>query len=508
MSFLRVNSLSKSYGVVQALRNVSFEVQKGHTHALVGENGAGKSTLIKILSGAEKADSGQIWLDETTYTPRNPKDALRANVSTIYQIFNLMPDRSIMHNVLLGKEPRNAFGLLDLQRMREQTQAVLGRLNAAHLSPEMPVEELTVGEKQIIEIARALMNESQLMIMDEPTAALNQTEVDALFEVIKRLKTQGVTILYVSHRLEEIFHLADAVTILRDGTHISTGLIENVTRDSLVEDMIGRQLSSVFPELPEVPPDAEKVLYVEDLSVHKFLYDINFSLRRGEVLAVAGLSGSGKTELGKALYGDLPLKSGTIILNGMPYKPAPWTAIRRRFIYLPEDRKADGVLQELPIRRNISLSILGRLSNAFGFLDLKREREVAQYQIDALEIKTPHMDQEVMNLSGGNQQKVALAKCLAVNPDIFIMMEPTQGIDVGVKFEIYQFIAEQVKQGHSVLLISSELIEILGLSHRILVMNEGHIAAQFNTKETTQEEILRYALGEESRASSITPQMN
>lgn len=501
MSFLRIENLSKTYIAVQALKGVSFEVQRGHTHALVGENGAGKSTLIKILSGAERADSGRIWMDGKPYHPHNPKDALDANVSTIYQIFNLMPDRSIMHNMLVGKEPHRG-GVLDIQTMRQETHRVLEALNASHLKPEMTVGLLKVGEKQIIEIAKALLNQSQLMIMDEPTSALNQTEVDALFKTIALLKERGVTILYVSHRLEEIFQIADSITVLRDGTHISTRPIHEVTRDSLVEDMIGRKLSSVFPPRAPSNPDAEKIMRVENLSVGRVLHNISFNLRKGEVLAVAGLSGSGKTELGKALYGDLRLSAGKITLKGQPYRPSPWKAIHRQLICLPEDRKADGVIQGLPIRRNITLSVLKQISTA-GFLNLKKERQLAGEQIQALEIKTPHMDQEVSNLSGGNQQKVALAKCLAVHPEIFILMEPTQGIDVGVKFEIYQFIADQTTQGRSVLLISSELPEILGLSHRVLVMHEGRIVAELDTSTTTQEEILRYALGEELTITDV-----
>jgi len=493
---IEIRNLSKAYVGVQALRGVSFSIQSGQVHALVGENGAGKSTLIKILSGAEHPDSGEITLNGARYAPRNPKNALHASVSTIYQVFNLLPDRSIMHNILLGKEPRNRWGLLDLDAMRQQTQSVLQRLNAGHLQPLAPVGALKVGEKQIVEIAKALLNQSKLLIMDEPTAALNQTEVDALFHIIGLLKEQGVTILYVSHRLEEIFQLADTVTVLRDGTHINTKPISEVTRDSLVEDMIGRKLSGIFPERSQ--PQDEEMLRVEGLSAGKLLQDIRFTLRRGEVLAVAGLAGGGKTELGKALYGDLPITSGKIMLKGQAYKPAPWNAIRRKLIYLPEDRKADGVIQELPIRRNIILSILPQLGGGLGWLDLAREREIAQTQINTLDIKTPHMNQEVANLSGGNQQKVALGRCLAVEPDIFILMEPTQGIDVGVKFEIYQFIAQQTQKGRAVLLISSELTEVLGLSHRVLVMHDGRITAELETAQTNQQEILRYALGEAS----------
>jgi ABC-type sugar transport system ATPase subunit len=492
MSFLDIHDLSKSYPGVRALKQVSFSVEQGHLHALVGENGAGKSTLIKILSGAERPDSGTITLDGQPYDPHTPKDALRANVSTIYQVFNLLPDRSIMHNVMLGKEPRRG-PIIDLEAMRAETQRVMETLNAGYLPPEMPVRDLKVGEKQIVEIAKALLNRSRLMIMDEPTSALNQTEVEALFERIRVLKEQGVTLLYVSHRLEEIFQLADAVTVLRDGSPISTHPIAEVSRESLIEDMIGRKLEGVFPT--RTPPTDKEALRVENLTVRGLVDNVSFSLRAGEVLGIAGLPGSGKTELGQALFGDLPIHGGRILVHSQPFKPSPGKAIARGLMYLPEDRKADGVFQELPIRRNITMAVLNRIA-PLGFIRADRERATAQRQIVALEIKTPHMEQQVLNLSGGNQQKVALAKCLAGQPDILILSEPTQGIDVGVKFEIYQFIAEQAESGRAVLLISSELTELLGLAHRLLVMHRGRIAAELDGATATQAEVLRYALGE------------
>jgi ABC-type sugar transport system ATPase subunit len=501
MTDLQIDGISKSYPGVQALKDVSFEVERGHTHALVGENGAGKSTLIKILSGAEHSDSGDIRLDANAYHPKTPKAALAAGVSTIYQVFNLLPNRTVMHNVMLGREPRTALGLIDLNAMRERTSAALARLNAGHLDPDALVADLRVGEKQIIEIARALLNQSKLVIMDEPTSALNQHEVEALFSVVAALKAEGVTILYVSHRLDEIFQLADAVTVLRDGGHISTKPITAVTRDSLVEDMIGRKLTGVFPDRSQ--PGVNEVLRVENVSVHRLLHDVSFSLHVGEVLAVAGLSGSGKTELGKALFGDLRLSGGQVLLHGEPYTPSPRLALERGLIYLPEDRKTEGLLQELSVRRNISLAVLERIA-ALGFIDSAQERRIAQQQIDALDIKTPSMEQVVLNLSGGNQQKVALGKCLAVGPQIFILMEPTQGIDVGVKLDLYTFIAEQAAQGHSVLLISSELTELLGLAHRILVMRDGRIVAELDGRTATQESVLRYALGEEKTAQGAT----
>jgi ABC-type sugar transport system ATPase subunit len=493
MSFITIDHVSKTYPGVQALNDVSFAIQRGHVHALVGENGAGKSTLIKILAGAIRRDSGSIILDGRPYDPQTPKDALRSGVATIYQIFNLMPDRSITHNILLGNEIRTSFGFLKLDAMETETARILQQLKAGHLSPRQTVGDLKVGEKQIIEIGKALVNESRLLIMDEPTSALNQVETDALFGIIRSLKAHGVTFLYVSHRLDEIFQLADTVTVLRDGAHISTHPLADVTHDSLVEDMIGRKLSSVFP--PRAISAKDVVMEVKGIAAHTVLHDISFKLHRGEVLAVAGLSGSGKTELAKALIGDLRTSQGAITVKGKPYKPTPWNAIASKIGYLPEDRKTEGIFQELSIRRNISLGVLPLISSSVGLMDLNRERQLAARQIESLDIKTPHMEQHVLNLSGGNQQKVALAKCLVIDPEILIFVEPTQGIDVGVKFEIYQFIADQVASGRAVLLISSEIPEILGLSHRVIVMREGRIAAELDTASTAQQEILRYAVG-------------
>jgi ribose transport system ATP-binding protein len=494
MSIVRIEHLSKAYPGVQALKEVSFEVQRSHVHALVGENGAGKSTLIQVLAGAVSPDSGQIWLDGQPYAPQTPKDALQAGVATIFQLFNLLPDRSVAYNILLGKEIRNRLGFLNLQAIEAEAARILQQLNAGYLSPRQPVNSLKVGEKQIVEIGKALVNQSRLLIMDEPTSALNQAETDALFEVIRVLKAEGVTILYVSHRLDEIFQLADEVTVLRDGSHISTRPIAEITRDSLVEHMIGRKLSSVFPE--RRPPAQDVMLEVDGLTAEPVLHDVSFKLYRGEVLAVAGLSGSGKTELGKALFGDLPISRGRITLRGERYKTSPAHAIKRRLIYLPEDRKAEGVIQGLSVRRNISLAVVPSFTNKIGFMNLRRERALVAQQVKALDIKTPSLDQLVFNLSGGNQQKVALARCLLIDPEILILGEPTQGIDVGVKFDIYQFIVDQVARGRAVLLISSEIPEILGLSHRILVMRDGRIAAELHTEAATQEEILRYAVGE------------
>ena len=495
--YLRIENISKSYPGVQALSEVTFDIQKGQLHALVGENGAGKSTLIKILAGAEQADSGTIIWHNAPYNPANPHEALKMGVATIYQVFNLLPDRTIMHNILLNKEPGSKAGWIDYKQMRTSTQSILDRLGAGDLNPDMQVKDLRVGQQQIVEIAKALMNNVDFLIMDEPTAALNQAETDALFKNIQILRENGVTILYVSHHLDEIFQLADTVTVLRDGRHISTRNINEVTESSLIFEMIGRKVTAMDLK-HESNPSSEEILKVDHITSGKMLQDISFSLHKGEILAIAGLSGSGKTELGKAIYGDIPIKSGNIWINGKHITPTPEKAIQQGMIYLPEDRKNDGVLQQVNIRRNVTLSALPKLCNWLGVIDQKREKQIANEQISRLQVKTRSIENEVGTLSGGNQQKVALARCLAVDPKIYILMEPTQGIDIGVKFEIYQFILDQAKHGCAILLISSELTEIMGLAHRILVMHEGEIAATLTTSETSKEEIMAYALGIES----------
>ena len=496
LPFLQIQNLSKSYPGVEALKDVSFDIHTGQVHALLGENGAGKSTLIKILAGAVKPNpGGQILMEGSPYHPHNPREALDNNVATIYQNLNLLPDRTITENILLGKEPAQS-GFLDFKESNRRTLSILESLNAGYLSPQSVIKDLKIGEKQIIEIAKALINQSKLMIMDEPTAALNQNEAEALFKNIHKLRSEGVTIIYVSHRLDEIFQLADSVTVLRDGQHIITEPISEVDRASLIESMIGRKLESVFPDRGS--SQDEEVFRVEHLNSGKALRDISFSIARGEVLAIAGLSGCGKSDLGKALFGILPIDSGKVFFHGKSYKPDPARAIRSGITYLPEDRKEDGLLNELVIRRNISLSVLGtKASNQMKFINHEMEEGIAQEQIDALDIKTPSMEQYVYNLSGGNQQKVILGRCLAVEPEVFILSEPTQGIDVGVKFEIYQLITEQAKAGKSIILISSELAEIIGLAHRILVMHDGRIVANLLSGDTDQAEILRYSLGEE-----------
>ena len=457
---LEFREISRAFPGVQALDRVSFAIEAGRVHALVGENGAGKSTLIKIVSGALQPDSGEMFLDGRPYRPQNPKDAFAAGISTIHQELNWLPGRSAMFNIWVGREPASFGGRLDFAEMRRRSRDILRTLHAETIPLDAPAETLKAGEKQILEISRALLRQSSLLVMDEPTAALNREEQEALFEVIGTLKAQGLTVLYVTHRLEEVFRLADQVTILRDGRCVRTVNIGEISRDGLISDMIGRQWTGVFP--PRNADLGPVLMEVVGLSARNVFRNVSFTLRAGEVLGITGLAGSGKEELGRALFGAYPVDDGKVLMKGEILSLSPAEAVRHSVAYIPDDRKAEGIILPLPVSRNISLPILDRLATWTGHIRQRQEMELAQTWVDRLKIKTPSLQQICQNLSGGNQQKVALAKWLASEAQVLILAEPTQGIDVGVKFELYRLFAELSRQGVGIILISSELPEILG----------------------------------------------
>jgi ABC-type sugar transport system ATPase subunit len=499
-TLLSLVHISRSFPGVKALDDISLEVEPGKVHALVGANGAGKSTLMKILSGALLPDSGSMSFDGAAYAPANPSEAIRLGVQTIYQELNLLPVRTVTANINVGKEPHR-FGFLDERLEKERAAGVLARLDAASIPLDAFVGDLKVGEKQIVEIAKALVGECKLLIMDEPTAPLNDSEITSLFRSITDLKEQGVTILYVSHRLKEIFRLADVVTVLRDGKHVLTAPVAEVTPESLITAMTGRKIEGAFPQKNREL--GAEILRVDGLCSDKGFEEISFSVRRGEVVAITGLAGSGKVELGKALIGDRAIRSGQVYLGGAPFKPSPSRARAARFGYMPEDRKKEGVLEELPVQRNISLPSLSNLTAFLGFILFRKEKEMAQREVNELDIKTPSLRQLVRNLSGGNQQKVSLAKWLAMGSDVLLLMEPTQGIDVGVKFEIYKLVRKLSGEGHAIILVSSEIPEILGLAHRVIVLFNGQTQAILDGSATSEEEILRYTFGQKEPINEI-----
>ncbi len=489
-TFLEMRSITKSFPGVRALDAVSMAVPRGEVRALLGENGAGKSTFIKILSGAYQADQGEIWLRGNKIEYRRPIDALERGVVAIYQEFNLVPQLSVAENIMLGQAP-SKWGSIDSAEMHRQTNQVLQQLGV-QLDTEMTVGELNVAQQQIVEIAKALVRDLRILIMDEPTAALNDAEIDALFNVIRMLKSQGVTILYISHRLNEIYEIADSVTVLKDGKLVDTKPIGEVTRDDLVRLMIGRQLSDYYP--PKDTATDEVALGVRNLNLDGVLYDINLEVRRGEILGVAGLEGQGQRELVRAIAGAVNCDSGEIYRNGRMVRiESPSDAMQAGIGFIPDDRKGEGLVLVRSAGENMTLASLKERLKGLFFLDKKRERNFVNELVEAIDIKLTSPSQTVANLSGGNQQKVVVAKCLGTKPKILIVAEPTRGIDVGSKSEIHHIMRNLAREGVGVLMVSSELPEVLGMSDRIVVISGGRIVAEVPGEIATEEVIMAAA---------------
>ena len=487
---LEMRNIFKSFGGVNALRDVSFQCRPGTVHALVGENGAGKSTLIKILAGALLPDSGEIIFKGQKHQSFSTRKALNSGISVIYQELALVSQMTVAENIFLGREPRKYFGIVDKKRLKIEAKKLLKQLGF-EVDMDMEVGEMTVAYQQMVEIAKALSKNADLIIMDEPSAILAGHELDQLFLIIESLKKRGVTIIYISHRLEEVFRIANEVTILKDGQLVGTKPIKDLSRGELVKMMVGRTLEEVFPV--SFNQLGNPVLQVEEISTKTILNKVSFNLREGEILGVAGMVGSGRTELARAIFGADPLTSGTIKIKGQDVVfKNPADAIRSKISLVPEDRKNHGLFTKLSILNNITLPILSKISR-WGFTDKKKENEIVERERQIHSIDMTSGNQEVQYLSGGNQQKVVLSKSLQTIPEVIIMDEPTRGVDVGAKFEIYQLIRQLNKDGIAILMISSELPEILGLSDRILVMREGKIVAELTPNETNEEMIIEFA---------------
>jgi len=492
-TLLEMRAIFKSFPGVQALKDVSFEVKKGEVHALVGENGAGKSTLMKILSGAERADRGEILFRGQPVHITDTITARRLGISMIYQEFNLVPEMSVAENIFLGKEPTKGFGLIDWKRLHRETDEILRGLGVA-MNPRDPIRRLSVAQQQMVEIAKAVSERSQIVIMDEPSATLTEHELANLFRLIGDLKAQGVSVIYISHRLDEIYQIADRVTVLRDGQWIATKPVAEVTREEIVRMMVGRPLQEEFP--PRKAVIGEVVLEVRGLSRGGFLKDINLTIRRGEIVGVAGLVGAGRTEMARCIFGADPKDSGTILLEGKPVDiRQPRDAIESGIGFMTEDRKAQGLILSMSVLANVSLPSLESFSRA-GFIKKDEERKAVRRFIDDLRIRTPSLSQLARHLSGGTQQKVVLAKWLLTNSKVLLFDEPTRGIDVGAKLEIYHLLNALAERGVGILMISSELPEVLGMSDRILVMREGRIVGELSRAQTTQEKVMAMATGE------------
>lgn len=486
---LKLDNIVKTYPGVLALDDVSIEIREGEIHAIVGENGAGKSTLIKTCTGAIMPDSGTITIDGNTFSGLTPKMSVDNGIAVIYQEFNLVGELSVAENIFLGRAIRNGI-LIDQASMIKRANEIFSLFDIS-INPEALVSELTVGYQQIVEIAKAISQEARILIMDEPSAPLTNQEVEAMYKIVDKLKSKGVTIVYISHRMPEIFRLSDRVTVMRDGKKTETLKTCETNVNELVKLMVGRELKETYPKR-DFPIKNEVLLEVKNLTGHG-LKDINFSVRKGEVLGFAGLIGAGRTELAELIFGVQKFDSGEIIMNGRLLDiKNPKNAIENKIALVPEDRKKLGAHLEEDVKQNISMSILQRISK-WLVVNQKEENKIALMYKDYLKIKTPFLEQKVKNLSGGNQQKVIIGKWLATNPDLIILDEPTRGIDVGAKFEIYKLINTLIESGKTILMISSEMEEIMGMSDRIVVLHEGRITGEFIKNEFDQEAIMAAA---------------
>jgi ribose transport system ATP-binding protein len=490
---LQMQGIEKSFPGVRALDGVSLTLFAGECHALVGENGAGKSTLMKILAGALRADAGEIIIDGRPVTIDGPRAAERLGIGMIYQEFNLVPALDAVANITLGIEPQRGI-FLDGPAARQQAQAVLDEVGIS-LPLELPARRLSVAQQQMVEIAKALLRKARIVVMDEPTAALTDRETDRLFALIAKLKASGVALIYISHRLEELPRVADRITVVRDGRAVETRPLAEMPQDEMIRLMVGRKLDAHFPDLPPVAADAPAVLEVHDLFRAPRVRGVDLRVRAGEIVGIAGLVGAGRTEILRAVAGaDIPDR-GRIQIDGKTVRiKSPESAIEAGIAFITEDRKAQGLVLGMSVRENVTLAHLASFSDAL-FVDRRKEYAATKRFIDELQIRTPGPEQIVRNLSGGNQQKVVLAKWLAGTARVFLFDEPTRGIDVGSKAEIYALMVELLKGGAGIVMVSSELPEVLGMSHRVLVVRDGKIAAELDRSEATPDRVIAVATG-------------
>lgn len=490
-TLLKISGIDKSFPGVKALSNACLSVYAGRAMALMGENGAGKSTLMKVLTGIYSKDAGTIEYLGQQVMFKGPKNSQEAGISIIHQELNLVGNLTIAENIFLGREFTTPFGSIDWKKMHAEADKLLARLNVPHSSHQL-CSELSIGEQQMVEIAKALSFESKVIIMDEPTDALTDTETEALFNVIRELKAEKRGIVYISHRIKEIFEICDDVTVLRDGQFIGEVAVAELTEDRLIEMMVGRRLDEQYPHVDV--PEGEVRLEVNQLS-SSGVHNVSFTLRAGEILGISGLMGAGRTELMKVLYGALPKESGEVRLNGKTISnDCPQDGLNNGIVYISENRKGDGLILGMSVKENMSLTALDHFSKV-GRIRHDSEQLAVDDFILMFNIKTPSRDQQIGLLSGGNQQKVAIAKGLMTRPNVLILDEPTRGVDVGAKKEIYQLINKFKQDGLSIIIVSSEMPEVLGMSDRILVMREGRISGEFSREDATQEKLLAASIG-------------
>ncbi|MFF5297685.1 sugar ABC transporter ATP-binding protein [Paractinoplanes globisporus] len=496
-ALLEVHDVSKSFGAVAAVQGVSFPLYGGEAHALVGENGAGKSTIVKMLAGVHRPDTGTLRVNGADVEFAGPADAKAAGIAVIYQEPTLFPDLSVAENIAMGNQPLTRLRQIDRKAMHATAERLFARLGV-HLDPTRPARGLSIADQQLVEIAKALSSEARILIMDEPTAALSAVEVERLFAVVRSLRDEGAAILFISHRFEEITELCERVTIMRDGKHVATEMVADLSVDDMIRRMVGRDLSALFPK-QEVEP-GEVMLEVSSLSRAGVFRDISFDVRAGEIVALAGLVGAGRSEVVQAVFGVDPYDSGIVKIRGKRLKPGnPRAAMAAGMALVPEDRRQQGLVMDLSIERNVTLPRERKLAR-LGLLFGGAERRAAAKWTRQLQTKLGRLSDAVSTLSGGNQQKVVLAKWLSTAPQLLIVDEPTRGIDVGTKAEVHRLMSSLAADGLAVLMVSSELPEVLGMADRVIVLREGRVAAVLNRDEATEESVMYAAMGQEAAA--------
>lgn len=488
---IEINGISKSFPGVKALDNATLRVKKGSVHALVGENGAGKSTLMKIINGIYSCDSGEIIFKSERITPQNPRQMLDIGIATIHQELSPILDMTIGENIFLGREPRTKFGSVDFKKMYTDTQTLLDDFGLDY-NPKWDMRRLTISDTQLVEIVKATSRNASLVIMDEPTSSITETETKVLFEHVRKLKKQNVSVIYISHKLDEIFDICDEITIFRDGKWVKTCDIKNIDKKTIIELMVGREITDVYPKTDVSIGDT--VLEIKNLCKQGVFEDINFNINRGEIVGFAGLVGAGRTELFRTIFGLDPYDSGEVIVRGKHVKKHRiGDSIKNSIIMTPEDRKNEGLVLCRSIKENIALSSVKDFGNSF-MINSKKEQEKVEEMVSKLAIKMSSLSAECSSLSGGNQQKVVLAKWLLKNVTVLILDEPTRGIDVGAKYEMYKIMCNLAQQGCAIIMISSELPEIIGMCDRVVVMSAGKIMGELNKDEITQEKIMTLAV--------------
>jgi len=499
-----VKNLNKSFPGVRALKDVQFDLYPGEVHTLVGENGAGKSTLMKVLSGVYQKDSGEILLDGKSVVIPNPKAAQRLGISIIHQELNLMNHLTAAQNIFIGREPKKG-PFLDEKGLNRKASELFAMLRM-DIDPRVKIGELTIAKQQMVEIVKALSYDARVLIMDEPTAALNEAEIEELFTIIRQLRSKGVAIIYISHRMDELFKISDRITVMRDGQYVDTLNIADTNLDHIIALMVGRKIDASAPQL-DLSADRPVMLEVKGLCQGKVLKDICFEARKGEILGFAGLMGAGRTEAARAIFGADPIDAGEIWVNGVKTTiRRPSDAVRHGIGYLSEDRKRFGIAISMDVEQNSAMASMKKFTGFAGFIKNKEIRKAAAEVVEKLSIKTPSLQQKLKFLSGGNQQKVVVAKWLIRNCDVLFFDEPTRGIDIGAKQEIYALLNELARAGKTIIMISSDLAEILRLSHRIVVMCEGRVTGELPASEATQEKIMKLATQRETMVKATANQ--